>query len=286
MIVNYKEQLQRAEVSKYAVIAPDFPNLGFARMLIRQAEALNAPLILSYHDSFMNACELRTIEIFFRVLRDECEASPVPLTIHLDHALEFDWIQRCINMGFNSVMIDASAEPYEVNIERTKRVVELARPFGVGVEAELGHVGVGEKYLTEDMHKANLTVPEEAVEFVRETNVDALAVSIGTVHGRYQGEPHLEFDLLKTLNEVVPVPIVLHGSSGTGAEKIMKAVSLGIRKINVFTDLFNAYRKATADVSSDSTSDLPAIVKVQETAVGNVLRDYLKMSGSIGTVNV
>lgn len=282
MIVSYKEQLHRAEVNKYAVIAPDFPNLGFARMLIRQAEALNAPLILSYHDSFMDACELRSIEVFFRVLRDECEASSVPLTIHLDHALEFEWIQRCIDMGFNSVMIDASAESYEINIERTKRVVELAKPFDVDVEAELGHVGVGEKYLTEDMHKANLTAPEEAVEFVRETDVDALAVSIGTVHGRYRGEPYLEFDLLKTLYDVVPVPIVLHGSSGTGAEKIMKCVSLGIRKINVFTDLFNAYRLATAEISSDSMSDLPAMVKAQEEAVGDILKEYLKMSRSIG----
>jgi len=286
MILGFREQLQKAEENHYAVIAPDFPNLGFVRMLIEQAERLRAPLLLSYHDSFIKARETRSLETFFRILRDECEMSSVPLTIHLDHALDVNWIQRCIELGFNSVMIDASSETYAVNVERTQKVVALAAPHGVGVEAELGHVGTGEKYLTNDMRDATFTVPEEAVSFVRETNVDALAVSVGTVHGRYRGEPKLNFELLKKLHEVVPVPLVLHGSSGSGAENIRKTVSLGIRKINVFTDLFNAYRTATAEAVSDLLSDLPAIVKTQQKAVGSVLKHYLEISGSIGAGDI
>ena len=286
MILSFREQLQRAEEHHYAVIAPDFPNLGFARLLIHEAEKLKAPLLLSYHDSFIQACETSTLESFFRILRDECEMASVPLTIHLDHALEIEWIQRCIEMGFNSVMIDASSETYAVNVERTQKVVAMAKPFGVDVEAELGHVGTGEKYLTDDMREATFTVPEEAIAFVQETDVTALAVSVGTVHGRYQGEPKLNFELLEKLHQVVPVPLVLHGSSGSGAENISKAVKLGVRKINVFTDLFNAYRTATAQIASDPLCDLPAIVAAQQEAVGSVLKSYLEISGSIGAGNL
>ena len=134
-----------------------------------------------------------------------------------------------------SVMVDRSMLPYEENVKEVSEIVKIAHAIGISVEAELGHVGSGAQYDIDG--KTSLTIPEEAVRYVEETNVDALAVAIGTAHGPYNGVPEIRFDLLKEIAEKVNIPLVLHGGSGSGFDNIKKACSMGINKVNINTDL-------------------------------------------------
>ena len=148
-------------------------------------------------------------------------------------------------------MMDASAKSFEENVDLTSQVVEYSHKHGVSVEAEIGHVGtaVEGSYLMKDDARAHLTQPEEAKKFVELTKTDCLAVAIGTVHGEYKGEPHLDFEVLEMIDKLVSVPLVIHGGSGTGDDNIRKAVSLGIRKINVFHDWITPAQAKTAETS-------------------------------------
>jgi fructose-bisphosphate aldolase class II len=158
--------------------------------------------------------------------------------LNLDHGGSYEEIVAAIRAGFTSVMIDRSKLPYKQNVEEVKEIVKIAHHVGVSVEAELGHVGMGYEY--ESTRDSGLTKPEEAISYIEETGVDCLAVAVGTSHGTYSGEPHLEFELLEKLNSMIDIPLVLHGGSGTGDENLKKAVKIGIQKVNLFTDLSNA----------------------------------------------
>ncbi len=240
MIVSLQKMLAAAERGNYAVIAPDFPDLMVVQLLIEQAERLKAPLLLSFAPGLKYDMSTRQYARFIRIVREEAQMASVPLGLHLDHAFAMEDIREAIDLGFTSVMIDASREAWQVNVERTKQVVEIAHAVGVAVEFELGHVAVGGSYEAQEDQQDQqgwLTEPAQAVDFVKQTGVDTLAVAIGTIHGTYTGEPKLDFSRLEIINRMVDVPLVLHGASGTGPEKSKKAVSLGIRKINVFSEL-------------------------------------------------
>lgn len=160
----------------------------------------------------------------------------VPIVLHLDHATELDVIRRALDCGFTSVMYDGSALPYRENVANTQKVVKIAASYGVAVEAELGLVG-GTDAETAGMHVANiLTQPSEVTDFVNETGVDMLAVSIGTAHGLYAQQPVLDIPRLKELNAVSRVPLVMHGGSGTPDDQVQEAVRNGICKVNIYSD--------------------------------------------------
>ena len=165
----------------------------------------------------------------------------VPVALHLDHGLDVETVKKAVDLGYTSVMIDASAQPYEVNVARTKEVCDYAHAHGVVVEAELGHVGSGDVITSENKEALTddhniYTEVEMAKRFVEETGVDSLAVSIGTSHGLYKGTPVIDFDRLHELRAALPVPLVLHGGSGSGDENLERCATEGISKINVFTD--------------------------------------------------
>ena len=168
----------------------------------------------------------------------------IPIALHLDHGADFEICKSCIDGGFTSVMIDGSTFHLK-KCGKTKEIVAYAHERNVTVEAEIGHVGEGDSYHVEG--NTMLTTPEEAKKFVEQTGVDSLAVSIGTAHGEYKGIPHLNFERLQEIATEVPIPLVLHGGSGSGDENLSKAVELGIAKVNICTDLLNAARDNTKD---------------------------------------
>ncbi|WP_246169753.1 class II fructose-bisphosphate aldolase [Alkalibaculum sporogenes] len=224
-----KKLLDDAKKNNYAVVAPNAWNEDTIRMSIVAAEQEKAPLILALYPVMAN------IEDFAQIACKFAEDSKVPVAVHLDHGSQFEEAVRAIRSGYSSIMVDRSQLPYDENVKEVKEIVKIAHSVGVTVEAELGHVGQGKDYTkTRD---CGLTNVEEALRFVEETQVDCLAVAIGTSHGVYCGEPKIDFNLLKVLNENIKVPLVLHGSSGTGDENISKCVEYGINKINLFTDL-------------------------------------------------
>ena len=172
-----------------------------------------------------------------RIIEAEVERTHIPAALVLDHAKTLDQIEYALELGFSGVMIDASLAPLDQNIAITRRAVELAHAKGASVEAELGHVGVGDDVISEDQQQAHLTRVDEAERFVKETGVDALAVSIGTLHGLYRGKPKLDFDRLSQLRAACQIPLVLHGGSDTPDQDLRRAIEIGIDKINIWTDV-------------------------------------------------
>lgn len=210
------------------------------------------------------------------------------VTLNLDHGDTFENIMLALRYGFDSVMIDRSMMNLEDNIRETAEVVRIAHAMGASVEAELGHVGYNENYALCAAQESALTDLGEAQHFVEATNVDCLAVSVGTSHGVYSGgTPHLEFDLLAKLSSEIDVPLVLHGGSSTGDENLKKAVETGIQKVNLCSDLTNAGYEAMRDFCAAITNRLPTSVEVYDTmAKGyrDMLEHYLKLFGGVGTI--
>ncbi|HOO29266.1 MAG TPA: class II fructose-bisphosphate aldolase, partial [Lachnospiraceae bacterium] len=226
MLVPMAEILKKARKGGYGVPAVAAVNELSARACVAAAEETESPLIMlcGYgHNPDMN--------YFGRILNDMATKTYVPTALILDHSATYEEAIKGIYAGFNTIMVDRSKLPYEENVAQVKELVRVAHAAGIGVEAELGHVGVGENYAVDGV--SALTVPEEAVKYVEETGVDCIAVAIGTAHGVYKGEPKLRFDLLTELAEKIPVPLVLHGGSGTGDEKLAQACQMGISKVNI-----------------------------------------------------
>ena len=252
-----------------------------AQVLIEEAELNCAPLLLSFAPGLKMGISAAQYRRFIRAVREELQIAAVPVGLHLDHAFALDDIREALDLGFTSVMIDASRERWELNVERTREVVAMAHPIGVAVEAELGHVAIGGHYGNNEASQDQigwLTEPQEATAFVTQTGVDALAVAIGTVHGVYNGEPKLDFERLAEISNSLSIPLVLHGASGTGADNLRRAVQLGIRKINVFSDLLKSLRAETlTGLQSDTNFDLFSSLR---SAIAPVMDFYLDVSGS------
>ncbi|MBR0455158.1 MAG: class II fructose-bisphosphate aldolase [Firmicutes bacterium] len=231
MLVSMKQILDRANAANYAVLAPDIFSEIDARAFIEAAEDMNAPLILGVAYPTTN-----DLSFLGRITVMLAQQSRVPIAINLDHGADIVQVAEAVRGGFTSVMIDCSMLAYEENVARVKEVVDMVHPLGISVEAEIGHVGSGEDYEA----GKGLTDPEEALRFIKETGIDACAVSIGTAHGAYKGTPHLDFERLEKIKAMTQFPLVLHGSSGTGEENIRRACRSGINKVNVCNDLLKA----------------------------------------------
>ena len=233
MLVNMCEILQKSREGKYGVVAPNICNEDSSRAAIQVAEENNAPIIL---DVIFNVTP--DIELLGKIVRDMAEKATVPVALNLDHGGTFEQAMIAIRAGFSSIMVDRSSLPYEQNVAEVSELVKIAHAVGLSVEAELGHVGVGAQY--DEDRNAGLTDPAQAKAYVEATGVDALAIAIGTAHGKYVGTPYLDFDLLEKIYAEVDVPLVLHGGSGSGDENLAKATGMGITKVNIGTDLFQA----------------------------------------------
>ena len=235
-LVSMLDLLRPAHQRGYAVGAFDIPTLEFLEGIVQAAETLNSPAILAVAEVHYEFLDIRNIS---HIIRKVAERSPIPMALHLDHGLSFETVVGAVQHGFTSVMIDASAEPYEKNVEMTREVVRVAHAAGCTVEAELGHVGGQEQgQTTESVADRSLfTDVEQAVEFVRRTGCDCLAVAIGSVHGRYKGAPQLDFDRLRQLRQALDVPLVLHGGSGISDEDFRRLAREGVSKVNIYTQM-------------------------------------------------
>lgn len=232
MLVTLKEILSGAREGGYCVPAFDVCEDVMVRGVLETAEAMGSPVILMCLQMELAGNGWVYMPGLIRAVADHHN---IPVVLHLDHADRLEPIRRAVDCGFTSVMIDGSQLPFAENVELTRAAVEIARPYGVSVEGELGYVG-GMDIDDKEHFESVFTEVDEVVKFVEMTGVDALAVSIGTGHGMYRQEPVLNIDRLKELNAASTVPLVLHGGSGTPDEQIREAVKNGICKLNIFAD--------------------------------------------------
>lgn len=234
-LVKMKDLLRRAEEKNIGCGAFSVGNMEMVRGAIRAAEELDTPIILQIAEVRLKNSPLH---LMGPMMVQAAKEAKVDVAVHLDHGLTFGTVDKALELGFTSVMLDASTLPFEENIARVKAVVEKARKYGATVEAELGLVGGSEDGSCD--HGIRCTDPDDAVVYARETGIDALAVAIGNAHGNYPVAPTLAFDVLEKIHEKVDIPLVLHGGSGITDKDFQKAISLGIRKVNIATASFNS----------------------------------------------
>lgn len=234
-LVKMKDLLRRAEEKNIGCGAFSVGNMEMVRGAIRAAEELDTPIILQIAEVRLKNSPLH---LMGPMMVQAAKEAKVDVAVHLDHGLTFETVDKALELGFTSVMLDASTLPFEENIARVKAVVEKARKYGATVEAELGLVGGSEDGSC--VHGIRCTDPDDAVVYARETGIDALAVAIGNAHGNYPVAPTLAFDVLEKIHEKVDIPLVLHGGSGITDKDFQRAISLGIRKVNIATASFNS----------------------------------------------
>ena len=234
-LVKMKDLLRRAEEKNIGCGAFSVGNMEMVRGAIRAAEELDTPIILQIAEVRLKNSPLH---LMGPMMVQAAKEAKVDVAVHLDHGLTFETVDKALELGFTSVMLDASTLPFEENIARVKAVVEKARKYGATVEAEPGLVGGSEDGSCD--HGIRCTDPDDAVVYARETGIDALAVAIGNAHGNYPVAPTLAFDVLEKIHEKVDIPLVLHGGSGITDKDFQRAISLGIRKVNIATASFNS----------------------------------------------
>ncbi len=242
-LVRSKELLLDAQKNHYAVGAFNVENMEMVQAVVAAAEAENAPVILQTTPSTLRYANT---SLYSAMAKAVAEKTFVPVAIHLDHGSNFELCEQAAKDGYTSLMIDGSKFPLNENITLAKKVVEMAKKYPAcpTVEAELGRLGGKEDDVEVKDGEDTCTDPIEAIGFVEESGIDSLAVAIGTAHGFYKGIPELKFDRLEQIRDKVSVPLVLHGSSGIPDEDIIKAISLGICKVNFATELRVAYSDA------------------------------------------
>ena len=301
-LITTKEMFKKALVNDYAVGAFNVNNMEIIQGIVDAASIENAPLILQVS---AGARKYAKPAYLLKLVEAAIEDTGLDIALHLDHGEDFDICKKCIDDGFTSVMIDGSKHPFEENIALTKQVVEYAHAHGVVVEAELGKLAGVEDNIKVDARSATFTDPDEAVEFVKRTGVDSLAIAIGTSHGAYKfkGEPYLDYERLKKIHSLLPdTPLVLHGASsvlkefvdrcnkfggqipgaqGVPEEMIRESTKYGICKVNIDTDLRLAMTAEIRRVLIENPSEFDprkylgpgrdAITKMVQHKIRNVL---------------
>ena len=282
MYVNIKDILNDAAERHYGVIATATPTMELARAAVTAAHRNKAPLIIILGGIMM--ARHANPELLVPVIRKLADEAAVPVALCLDHGRDFNKAAYCVRNGFSSVMIDGSAYDMQTNIRMTRQVVELCHPLNMAVEGELGHVGVAAKGDGRDT--SLYTDPGDAARFKAETDVDCLAVAVGTAHGKYPEGfvPKIDFDLIRRIKDATGgMPIALHGGSGAGDENIIKAVEAGINKINVATDVLASSRQAAwALLSRDPGCDYILLMEALERGAFDEISHWIGLSGSIG----
>ena len=260
--------LKKAREGRYAVGAFNCNNLEILQAIIAAAEAERSPVIIQ---ASQGGLKYAGLEYITAMVQAAAAKAAVPVALNLDHGTSFEQAVRCIRAGFTAVMVDGSQLPFAENVELVRRVADVAHCVGVSVEGELGRIGGKEGDIVVAAAAAFLTDPDEACRFVQETGVDALAVAIGTAHGVYKGEQRLAFARLEEINRQVDVPLVLHGASGLSDEAIRQAIELGITKINIDTEIRQAFAQGVREVLEEDPDEIdprrilgPARERMQE----------------------
>lgn len=273
--------LLAAREGGYAVGAFNFCNAESAQAIVDEAARQCSPVILltgPWEIPLLGAGMLAGIALTLARQTD------VPVGLHLDHAEDLPLVHTCIEAGFGSVMIDASRYDFEENVRITRMAADMAHANGVCIEGELGAVGRADETAVEGAGGASLTDPARAAEFVERTGVDALAVAIGNAHGIYRQMPSLDFDRLEAIRASCPVPLVLHGGSGTPVDQLARAVGMGMCKVNVASEVSRAYMEAVHECYGASEGKMwyAHALAEAEASVREVVRRWIVQLGSAG----
>ena len=283
MLVNMNEVLYPAKQKKYAVGLFNAVNLEMARGIIAAAEEAGSPVIMGTAEVLFPYGPLEELSYY---LLPMAKKAGVPVVIHLDHGLKKETCQKALELGFSSIMYDCSTDFYEENVRKMKEMPEIAHSYGATIEGELGHVGNNED--GEDMQNPSryFTDPKLAKDFVEKTGVDALAIAVGNAHGAYKLPPKLDFSRIQAIASAVDVPLVLHGGSGLTDDDFRKAVSLGISKVNIFTDINVAAARAAAKASSEADKGITEMIPFVVDAVKQETMKKMTLFGCNGKAGV
>ncbi len=279
MLVNMNDILLPAKEGKYGVGFFNAVNVEMARAIIETAEELKAPVMIGTAEVLLPAMEL---DLVANYLIPMAKKATVPVCVHYDHGLTFERCMQAVKLGFTSVMYDCSTAPYEENITKVAEMVKICHAMGVTVEAELGHVGdnAGSGKLTNP--EDYFTNPDTAVDYVKRTGVDSLAVAVGNAHGDYAFPPKLDFDRIQIISGKTNLPLVLHGGSGLADADFKNAVRLGVSKINIFTDIDKAGKAGVEAGIAAGERTMMGLIPYEIKAMKEVVAEKIKLFGSEG----
>ncbi len=279
MLVNMNQMLKKAKEEHYAVPHFNINNLEWTKFILEECNELNVPVILGvsegavkYMGSYLVVADM--VKALVKSLNIK-----IPVCLHLDHGSSLESCISAIDAGFSSVMIDGSRLPLEENIKITKEVVSYAHERGISVEAEVGHIGTTEDNMTKEETNATL---EDCQILYENTDIDALAAALGSVHGFYKKEANLDFETMELINKSLPVPLVLHGGTGIPDDKIRMAISKGISKININTELQSVWSKAVRKylLENEDVYDPRKIISSGEAAMKERISEIVTLFGT------
>jgi fructose-bisphosphate aldolase class II len=277
LLVSTRELLEEAEKHNIAIPAFNFCNLETLYPVLEVAKELRSPVILQ---AAFPEVEYFGGECIGGFVRKTLNLLGVRAALHLDHGKSFQEAVRCIRWGFTSVMFDGSLLPLHENMRITRQIVDVAHAVGISVEGELGKIGGAEESFVSE--EENLTDPNVAAQFVKETGVDAIAIAIGNAHGFYKKDPHIDFERLRKVRELLgPFPIVLHGGTGIPEEQIKKGISLGIRKVNFSTIIRAQFIKTFRSYSLENPENffLMEITRKAMQSVKDTVANLIELMG-------
>lgn len=280
-LVNPTQMLREARKSGYGIVAFNVHSLDMLFSVAEASAELDSPVIIQTTVGTVKSLGADNIVTAARAAQEQYK---IPMALHLDHCTEYDVLIRCIRAGYTSVMIDASMHEFGENVRRTNQVMNVAEYLDINVEAELGKVGGVEDDIVVEDKDAEKAIPAECVEFIELTGVPTLAPAIGTAHGIYSGDPDIDFERIEKIAGMVDVPLVLHGGSAIPDEDVRRCVSLGMSKMNVSTELKNAYSQAIKDHFADSPEALDPrqyLTKAKQAAKG-LAQSKVRLVGSEG----
>ncbi|UXP32248.1 class II fructose-bisphosphate aldolase [Reichenbachiella agarivorans] len=266
--MKLQEQLALNKKEGKALLATNFYNFETLSAVLTAAKETNSSIILQLSES---SIAYMGLEVATQLARAGIKQYGINAWLHLDHGNDVDLVKKCLDAGFDSVMIDASERPFEENIKITKEIVDYAKPLGANVEAELGYISkLGQE------QKMIYTRPEEAKKFVEETGVNALAIAVGSAHGFYKETPKLQLDLIAEINEATTAALVLHGSSGIPHDQLQESIKRGITKINLATEIKNIFmKKLQLTLSESDEIDLRKVFPLATQSAIDLVRDKL-----------
>jgi len=272
MLISGKEIMQHAYNNGYAVPAFNFANMENLQAIIEGAEEMNSPVIIQ---TSQGAIDYAGVEYLADIGLGAARRAKIPVVLHLDHGQKYEYCLKAIRLGWTSVMIDASHDTFTENVSKVKEIVKVARPLDIYVEAEIGVIGGKEDDLISE--REIYTEVKDAVDFQKETDCDSLAIAVGTAHGVYKGEVKIDFERIQEIRTLLPIPLVLHGSSGVPLDMVTKAVRSGISKVNFDTELKLANLQALQEFLSKNPAvyDIRKIFKPGRSAMKEVVKSKI-----------
>jgi len=279
MLTSTKDLLEAAQKNSYAVGAFNMYNLEGAKAVVNAAEAENSPAMLQILPNVLNYGGSPLIAMFL----EAADSANVPMSVHLDHCDDRAMIGTALEAGIQSILADGSTLSFQDNLAFTREMTDLAHAKGSTVEAEVGRISGTEDGMTVAEKEAKMTDPDEAKAFVAKSGVDFLAVTIGNVHGKYHGDPQLDFDRLAKIRQQLQIPLVLHGASGLPAAMIQQSIELGVCKFNVNSEVRKTYLQFWREYGqTDSKTDLLNCQKAATEAMQEVIAEKMRLFGSAG----